>query len=189
MQQQISNLKTINNKLLQKYVAEKTNSKWEGVMAALALIIIVLVPLGIIANIKIDLGWPVIISFWICSSVFAMCGIFNTHPISKGSINVTPVNMLRQTLLSYCKRNRITTAICLPFFLGVFIWLAFALRHAINYQFLSFEIANDNSDIAFWITISIGVICTLAALISTYYSTPKEINELVAEIDEFNVNG
>ena len=188
MQQQVSNLKAANDKLIRKYVAEKMSSAWNNAVSSPVAIILIFVPLGIFANLEIHLRWPVIIAFWLCWLLFGMCDIFNAYPISKGSIIVTPANKLRQTLLNYCKRDRITTAICLPLLLGVFIWLAYELRLAFKYHFFSFEMSNTIANAAFWITIIIGIICALASLIVTYYVTPKKINELVAEIDELNGN-
>lgn len=188
IRQRNKHLKEINDKLLHKYVAEVTDSIWDNTLWPVPLCVIAFIALGIIANIKIGLGWSVIIAFcayWICVGVYE---IFITYPLNKSSIAITPANALRQTLLHYCWRDRVAIAISLPIFIGLVIWLAFELRHSLYHHFLGFEIKDKIGDFAFWFTLIVAVPIIGAMIFSTFYETPKEINRLVADIDELNCN-
>lgn len=187
-QQQVSHLKVVNDKLLHKYVAEVTDAEWRGALWIAPICIILIIPLGIIANLIIGLNWPVIIAFWACCFCTILCDIINAYPLSKGSIIITPAQALRETLLKFGWRDRVSTAIYLPIVLGVFIWLAFELRHTLNYHVLGLEIQDKISDFVFWGTLFGGFISVIGSIIQTYYSTSRLINSLVADIDEYNCN-
>ena len=62
-QQQITHLKTINDKLLHKYVALVTDPKWSNALLGLLFGTIIFGPAGIFANFEFGLDWPVIIAF------------------------------------------------------------------------------------------------------------------------------
>jgi hypothetical protein len=186
--QQVGHLKVVNDKLLHKYVAEVTDARWRETLWLAPLYVIVFIPLGILANLKIGLNWPVIITFWACCFCTFLCDIINTYPLSKGSIIITPAHALRETLLKYGWRDRVSTAIYLPIVLGIFIWLAFELRHTLNYHVLGLEIQDKISDFVFWVTLFTGFIIVLGSIIQTYYSTSRLINRLVADIDDLNCN-
>ena len=187
-QQQVNHLKVANDKLLHKYVAEVTDAHWSGILWPAPICIILVIPLGIIANQEFGLNWSVIIAFGACCFCVFLCDIINAYPLSKGNIIITPAYALRETLLKYGWRDRVTTAIYLPIILGVFIWLAFELRHTLNHHVLGLEIRDKISDLVFWATLLAGFISVIGSIIHTYYSTSRLINSLVADIDEYNCN-
>ena len=187
-QQQVDNLKEINDKLLHKYVAKVTDAQWNQILCAAPVCVILVVFLGILANQEFGLNWPVIIAVWTCCICTFLCDIINAYPLSKGCITITPAHALRETLLKYGWRDRVSTAIFLPIIMGVFIWLAFELRHALNYHFLGLEIRDKIGDLVFWGTLLVGFVSVLGAMINTFHSTSGLINSLVADIDDYNCN-
>lgn len=186
-QQQVDHLKEVNDKLLHKYVAEVTDDQWHQVLCFAPLCVILIVLLGI-TNLEFGLNWSVIIAFGSCCICIFLCDIINAYPLSKDRITITPTHALRETLLKFSWRDRVSTAIYLPIIMGVFIWLAFELRHALNHHVLGMEIRDKICDLAFWGTILVGLICVLVSIIHTYFSTSGLINRLVADIDELNCN-
>ena len=187
-QQRIDNLKAVNEKLLRRYLVEKTKSYWENALGALIVSIVFCVTFGIVANRIIQLGWPVIIVFSIILITITACDAYNAYPLSKWNIALTPVHELRQTLVKFGKRDRITVAVLLPFFLVGAIWLAFELREAFYNNYYSEMSYDVTGDFAFWCCVLVGVMGVVGSLIYTYYLIPKRISELIAEIDELNGN-
>ena len=188
LSQLVDQLKAVNDKLLHKYIAEVVNDIW-GDTLAMTIIFVLIIPLGILANLKLGLGWPVIIVFWICLLCIVICNIINAYPLSKACIINTPAHALRENLLKFSWRDKVFTAISLIVLLGVFIWLAFELQHALNTHFLfGIEIQNKISIFAFWATLMVGFTCILISFIHTYVSISGLIMRLVADIDELNCN-
>lgn len=187
-EQQMSCMKTVNDKLLHKYVAEVTDAKWRYVVNSSTIPLIFFLLLGVFAYDKIGLSLPVIAvycAFWLCSGV---CDTIIAYPLSRSRIAKTPTAALRQTLLDFCWRDKVATAIRLPIFMGLSIWLAFELRHAFNYNIIGFEISNHTANVVFWAALIIPIVAIVDAVLNTYVFTPKKIDGLVREIDELSCN-
>ena len=182
MEQQISLLKEVNDKLLRKYIMAQTRNFF-GQQYGLFLICILFVALGIFANLQFGLKWPVIVA--ICSTFF-IWGLYYlviSLPLSKGNLSITNIENLQPILLKYKKCEIIGTTILLPIITTLFIWLAFELYDLFTDRIWIFEIDNRYGIVASVITIIFTLILILSAIYTTYNSS-QYIDSLVAEIEE-----
>ena len=177
----ISRQKVVNDKLLRKYVIARTSNY--GGLSAFFLLCFPLVLIGIMAHQLFGLEWPVIIA--ICS-LFFVIGIYSliiSIPLNEGNLITTSIPNLQPTLLKYKTRGVIGGTILLSILTFLFLWLAFEVYYLFSDHFLGIEIDNRKGIIAS------GVVIIFMALIVilgfyTIYKTSKDIDNLVADIEE-----
>lgn len=182
IEQQISYLKEVNDKLLRKYIIAQTKDYFgdQFVLFATGILFVVL---GIFANQQFGLKWPVIVA--ICSTFFlgGLYYLIISLPLSKGNLTITNIQNLQPTLLKYKKCDIIGTAILLPVITGLFIWLAFELYDLFTERIWIFEIDNRPGVYASVITIIFTLLLIFSGIYSTYNSS-KHIDSLVVDIEE-----
>lgn len=180
------NLLRMNAKLI---IGNISGNAISGLIGSLVL----LVPLGIFANMKIGLGWPVIIAVWLIFLASYLADVIIASPISKNEIDNTPIPELRSRLLKYTQRDKIASAIYIPLYLIIFVWLANAVSKAIyllvhEIQDLRPGAADSASSIIFWIIMGLGIFFIIGIIVKTFITTPKTINQMVQIIDYSNGN-
>ena len=182
MEQQISHQKEVNEKLLRKYVISQTRS-YSGEQYSYFLVCLLLIALGVYANLQFGLKWQVIVA--ICSTFFigGLYYLFISLPLTEGSLTITDIANLQSALLRYKKCDLIGTTIFLTIITALFIWLAFELYDIFTERFWKFEIDNRKGIFAAMATIGLTVIMVLLSIVSTYFSS-KNIDDLVADIEE-----
>jgi hypothetical protein len=192
-QQQFNHLVEIKDNLLRMNAKLVIGNISGNAISGLIGSLILLVPLGILANMKIGLGWPVIIAVWLIFLASYLADVIIASPISKNEIDNAPIPELRLRLLKYTQRDKIASAIFIPLYLVIFVWLANAMRKAV-YLFVDdlggFRpgAANSASELAFWIIMGIGIIFIIGIIVKTFISTPRTINQMVQIIDYANGN-
>lgn len=182
LEQQIRRQKEVNEKLLRKYVIAQTRSFFGG-QYGIFIFCVVLVALGIFANLQFDLKWTVIVA--ICSAFF-MGGLYNliiTLPLTKGNLTISSIHNLQPTLLRYKKCDLIGTAILLPILTALLIWLAFELYDLFTDHFWVSEIDKRKGIVASVYTILFTLLIVIGGIYDTY-SKAKAIDDLVADIEE-----
>ena len=182
MEQQISHLKEVNDKLLRKYVISQTRTYF-GDQYGYFLACLFFIALGVYANLQFGLKWQVIVA--ICSTFFieGLYYLVITLPLTKGNLTITNIAKLQPTLLKYKKYDMIGTIIFLTITIALFTWLAFELYDIFTDRFWKFEIDNRKGIFAAMATIGFTVIVALLSIVSTYFSS-KHIDNLVADIEE-----
>ena len=192
-QQQFNHLVEVKDNLLRMNAKLVIGNISGNAISGLIGSLILLVPLGILANMKIGLEWPVIIAVWLIFLASYLADIIIASPISKNEIDNAPIPELRSRLLKYTQRDKIASAIFIPLYLVIFVWLANAMRKAV-YLFVDdlggFRpgAADSASELAFWIIMGLGIIFIIGIIVKTFISTPKTINQMVQIIDYANGN-
>ena len=185
-EQKITRLQNSNEKLLHKYIAAATGSKWEILLLSCILSIIILIPLSLIGKSELNLKWPVIIAVWGWLILAMVCELAYTYPLSANHIAITPTEKLRPMLLRFNKNNWILTIVVLALLIPLFIWVAFEVRDAIAFRVLDYDFNERKSSVGFWAIIIYGIATVVLSIISTLHTTHK-INKLVADIDELYI--
>lgn len=191
--QQFEHLVEVKDNLLRMNAKLVLGNISSNAIGNLIVFLILLVPLGIFANMKIGLGWPVIIAVWFVFLASYLADVIIASPISKNEIDSTPIPELRSRLLKYTQRDKIASAIYIPIYLIVFVWLANAVRKAIYLHVngipdLKPGAADFASGFAFWVIMGLGIIFIIGIIIKTFISTPQTINQMVQMIDYSNGN-
>lgn len=179
-EQQITQLKSVNEKLLRKYIIVRTKG-YRGFPAFSLLLLY----LGVFLISVKGLNWSIIVSILFSLIIGLVYFIIIRLPLSKGNLSVTPIQKLKPTLLKYRKLDIIGTTIFLLIITATLIWLAIELYSIYTIRFWFIEIDNRVGKIAYQATILITLIIILSTIISTYQDS-DDIGSLVADIDEFN---
>lgn len=183
MEQQESHQIENNDKLLNKYVIARTNyfpsSSKALIVSACSLTGFILLGLG--AIVLLDVQWPVIVA--LCLVIVASCisELIIAIPLGKGNLTVASSQDLKRILLDYKKHDLISSAIFIPLWIAVSVWLAFALRD------ISFVKSEGLENYAFWCTLAVFSIPTVGDIISTCYRS-KTIDSIIEDVEKRNYN-
>lgn len=185
IQQQINQLKTKNDNLLHKYVANKMEKYsmeyWSHIALFGAFII-----LGIFLHESINLKWPVIIVIWVVTLGLAFFSFSICQPITSSRIAITPTVTLRENLLTFSKNAKIFNAIQGIACLILSIWLAFEVEPRLYLCEIAYKL--DMIDVnfpkvVFYAILLIGVVSAIECVVGIS-SVDKYVNKVVADIDE-----
>ena len=124
----------------------------------------------------------------ICLSVllFEFYKLIISTPLSKGNLTVTNSRDLQNTLLQFKKRRSISYCIFLPIITAALIWFAFEMREAFTERLLGFSIDETKGNIIFGAIILLTVL-SLLLNVTTTYSTLKDIDNIVEDINELKL--
>lgn len=186
LEQQFDQQRIINDKLLRKYIIARTKSiPYEFLSLLLAAVLTL--GLGIIAHHYLYLEWPVIVA--ICSALVltALYKLIISLPLSKGNITMMCPNDLPHKLLQYKKRDIIGSTCAVLIVTATLVWLAFELRDVCTWHFSRFENNDEIGDLFFFLTIVVTIIIALAGIYDIY-STSKNIDSIVEDINELKID-
>ena len=99
---------------------------------------------------------------------------------------ITPINDIRQELLTFGKNMRRFTLVLAPIWLLVTVWFALSFKNTIisNKLFLAQAILDDEGIIAAWYFMGIFMILAFIAILLTGIINSNVANKIVAGIDE-----
>ncbi len=189
VQQQINELKSKNDRLLHKYVELRTKSI-AGDQWFFFILFGVFIALGIWGQLKLTIPWAVIIVIWMLSLCIALWYYTILQPLNSSHIMITPINDIRQELLTFGKNMRRFTLVLAPIWLLVTVWFALSFNNAIisNKLFLAQAILDDEDSIpgciVSWFIMGFIMILAFIAVLLTGIINSNEANKIVAGIDE-----
>ena len=186
LEQQFNQQRIINDKLLRKYVIARTkNIPYEYLVILFGAVILMV--FGIAAHQHFGLQWPVIVA--VCSALVltALYKLFIALPISKGNITTTQTKDLQHKLLQYKKRDVIGSTCAMLILAATLVWLAFELRYVFTRHYSIFENNDERGAFVFFVTIAAVIIIVLGS-ICEIYSTSKDIDSIVEDINELKID-
>lgn len=186
LEQQFNQQRMINDKLLRKYVIARTkNVPYEYLYILFAAVMAI--GFGIAAHQHLSLQWPVIVTTCFALLLTALYKLIISLPLSKGNIIMMDSKDLQHKLLQYKKRNVIGSICAMLIITTMLLWLAFELRYIFIWHFSSFENNDKIGVFVFTITIVITIIIVLTSIYDSY-STSRNIDSIVEDINELKIN-
>ena len=183
MEQQESHQIENNDKLLNKYVIARTNflPSSSKLLIGSAFVLTVLILLGIVAIVVLDVQWPAIVALCLVAIFSCISDVIIAIPLGKGNLTVASSQDLKRILLDYKKHDLISSAIFIPLWIAVSVWLAFAVRD------ISFVKSEGLENYALLSTLAVFLIVPVGASISTYFRS-KKIDSIIEDVEKRNYN-